>query len=280
MNATSTKLTTQHLSNRAIFRVTGNDAIRYINGQVSQDVNLASSELAVYSIVASFKGKVQGDFYLRIYDGELLIDACESQRESLLMRLDKYLIADDAEITDVSDEYQLYHVVGNADDALVSHSLASWDCARYGLAGKDYLCEKAYLYGSADSSEAWESYRISQQIPNWENELDQDILPPEAGLEERAISYTKGCYTGQEVISRMKSAGKTNRHLVGFSFDHAVETPLELFTEVGAEGKAQATITSACPSDSNGYIGLGYRTRKSEAISVFYDRDGNSYTVN
>ncbi len=275
----TTPLTIQHLSNRSIFRVTGNDAIRYINGQVSQDVTLASTELAVYSIVASFKGKVQGDFYLRIHDGSLLVDACEAQRESLLMRLDKYLIADDAEIEDVSDEYQLYHTLGAANDTVAANALGSWECSRYGEAGKDYLCEKTYLYDSADSSEAWENYRISQQTPNWENELNQDILPPEAGIEERAISYNKGCYTGQEVISRMKSAGKTNRHIVGFHFSNKIETPLELYTEAGAEGKAQATITSACPSETIGYIGLGYRTRKSEAISTFYDRDGNTYSV-
>ena len=275
----SSQLSTQDLSNRAIFQVTGNDAIRYINGQVSQDVNRASTELAVYSIVASFKGKVQGDFYLRIYDGKLLIDTSGAQRESLLMRLDKYLIADDAEIEDVSDEYQFYHVIKNADNDLISHALASWNCDRYGVPGKDYLCEKTYLYESVDSMEAWENFRILQKIPNWENELNQDILPPEAGLEERAISYTKGCYTGQEVISRMKSAGKTNRHLVSFNFENEVSLPLDLFTEAETAGKPQATITSACKNSSNGQLGLGYRTRKSEAINIFYDSKGNCYRV-
>jgi len=270
---------TQYLSNRAIFRVTGNDAIRYINGQVSQDASLASDALAVYSIVANFKGKVQGDFYLRTYNGDLLIDTSSSQRESLLMRLDKYLIADDAEIEDITGQFLLYHTIGEENSELSTNALAIWDCDRYGVSGKDYLCEKAYIYDQVDDHEAWERFRISQRIPCWDNELSLDLLPPEAGIEERAISYNKGCYTGQEVISRMKSAGKTNRHLVEFNFEKEVELPLELFTEVNAEGKAQATITSSCITDGNNFIGLGFRTRKSADISTFYDTKGNIYQV-
>ena len=270
---------TQYLSNRAIFRVTGSDSIRYINGQVSQDASLASDELAVYSIVANFKGKVQGDFFLRMYDGDLLIDTSESQRESLLIRLDKYLIADDAEIEDITDQFKFFHVLGNENTNLSSHSLADWNCDRYGTTGKDYLCEKKFLCEFTDSEESWERFRISRQIPCWDNELSLDLLPPEAGIEKRAISYNKGCYTGQEVISRMKSAGKTNRHLAGFSFKNKVDLPLELFADVNAEGKAQATITSSCVTDINHYIGLGFRTRKSADISTFYDTKGNMYQV-
>ena len=269
----------QHLSNRTIFRVTGSDAIRYINGQVSQDASLASHELAVYSIVADFKGKVQGDLYLRLYNGELLIDTSESQRESLLIRLDKYLIADDAEIEDITDEFELYHIIGDEQQDLTVNALANWNCDRYGVNGKDYLCGKTYLYDQTDSHETWEAFRVSQQIPNWDNELNLNLLPPEAGLEDRAISYTKGCYTGQEVISRMKSAGKTNRHLVKFRFEKEIAVPLELYCDPKAEGKVQATITSSCKTNSNDYIGLGFRARKSEAVNTFYDTEGNTYQV-
>ncbi len=126
----------QNLSDRAIFRVTGNDAERYLNGQVSQDVKLASESAAVYSIVANFKGKLEGDFFVRRHQGDLLIDTCESQRESLFSRLDKYLIADDAEIVDVSDEYHFCHVIGSCEHEF-SHP--NWECNRYGEDGTDYL---------------------------------------------------------------------------------------------------------------------------------------------
>ena len=266
----------QDLSNRAIFRVTGNDAIRYINGQVSQDVNLASENTAVYSVVASFKGKMQGDLYLRLYKGELLIDTSEEQRESLLMRLDKYLIADDAEIEDVTGTFHLVHTI---EKSRVDSALASWDCNRYGVPGEDHLYLKSDKLPLATEKFDWDSLRISHKIALWGNELTEDTLPPEASLEDRAVSYTKGCYTGQEVISRIKSAGKTNRHLVGFKFDHNIATPLNLYIDKSAEGKPGATITSASINDSGNRIGLGYRTRKHQDTEVFYDSEGNAYTI-
>jgi hypothetical protein len=124
----------------------------------------------------------------------------------------------------------------------------------------------------------FEQLRISNRIPLWGNELDGNTLPPEASLESRAVSYTKGCYTGQEVISRMKSAGKTNRHLVGIRSEVEMITPLNLSVAVGDEGKPAAIVTSACEIDGN-WIGLGYRTRKAAAISEFFDADGNVFTI-
>ncbi len=64
-------------------------------------------------------------------------------------------------------------------------------------------------------AEAVENLRIEQGIPRWGNELSESVLPNEAGLDKRAISYTKGCYLGQEVISRIKSLGHVNRQLRG-----------------------------------------------------------------
>jgi folate-binding protein YgfZ len=265
----------QNLSGRAIFRVTGNDAERYLNGQVSQDVKLASESAAVYSIVANFKGKLEGDFFIRRHQGDLLIDTCESQREALFLRLDKYLIADDAEIVDVSDEYHFCHVIGNSEHEFPH---LSWECDRYGEAGTDYLFPASENLPLATGDLKCEQLRISNRIPLWGNELDGNTLPPEASLESRAISYTKGCYTGQEVISRMKSAGKTNRHLVGIRSELAIITPLNLLVAVGDEGKPAAVVTSACEIDGK-WIGLGYRTRKAEAVSEFFDADGNVFTI-
>ena len=265
----------QDLSNRAIFRVTGSDAERYLNGQVSQDVRLATESTAVYSIVANFKGKLEGDFFVRRHQGDLLIDTCESQRESLFVRLDKYLIADDAEIIDVSEQLNLFHVIGESEHEI---SGSSWQCNRYGVMGTDYLLLSSEDIPEADENSEFEQIRISNRIPLWGKELDGNTLPPEAGLEDRAVSYTKGCYTGQEVISRMKSAGKTNRHLVGFSSEVEIKTPLNVSIAVGDEGKPAAIVTSACKIDDK-WIGLGYRTRKAESVTEFFDADGNVITV-
>ncbi len=265
--------TIQNLTNRAIFRIFGNDAERYLNGQVSQDVRLASETAAIYSIVANFKGKMEGDFYIRRFEGSLLIDTSECQRESLFLRLDKYLIADDAEIVDVSDEFNLYHILGDT-----GHDYPSWECNRYGVIGTDYLLPASENLPLGDEDFDWDHLRISNRIPQWGNELDEDTLPPEARVESRAVSYTKGCYTGQEVISRMKSSGKTNRHLVQFTFDKEIKVPCELFISSDTDRKSGASVTSICAHDDK-WIGLGYRTRKAEAIISFYDADENIATV-
>lgn len=275
MNTTPNLL--QNLSNRAIFKITGEDAERYLNGQISQDTRLASDKLAVYSIVANFKGKLEGDFFVRRFMDDLLVDTCGSQRESLFARLDKYLIADDAEIIDVSDEYHFCHVIGKCDHAF---SQAFWECNRYGVMGKDYLflASENLPLAIADADIEFERLRISNKIPQWGKELDGDTLPPEAGLEARAISYTKGCYTGQEVISRMKSSGKTNRHLVMFSSDIEINPPLNLSITIGGVGKPAAVVTSACEITGK-WIGLGYRTRKAEAVQDFHDAEGNLFLI-
>ncbi len=111
-----------------------------------------------------------------------------------------------------------------------------------------------------------ETRRILEGLPKWPNEIHPGMLPPEAGLEERSISYTKGCYTGQEVISRMKRAGKTNRHLVKLSLDKPL-IPTTAKLMIG--GKEAGIITSVASHIAKGEVALGYRLRKFEEHETF-----------
>lgn len=243
---------------RALFKLTGADAARYLNGQCSQDVNLATESSAVYAVVSNFKGKMEGDCYLRRYQGDILIDAPAALREDLFMRLDRYLIADDAELTDVTDSFDLVHSISEN---------GTWSVNRFGQDGSDSLVAK----GSATSTlsmDDLEKARISHAIPAWGAELDNDTLAPEAGLEARAISYTKGCYTGQEVISRMRSSGKTNRHLVLLTLDKALPVGTPLLCEGATTEKPAGVITSVCEIDGQ-QIALAYRKRKFQDVTQF-----------
>ncbi|MDA7907350.1 NAD(P)-binding domain-containing protein [Akkermansiaceae bacterium] len=122
------------------------------------------------------------------------------------------------------------------------------------------LDENAYL------SVPNETRRIIDGIPRWPTELYPGILPPEAGVEEQSISYTKGCYTGQEVISRMKRAGKTNRHLVKLSLDKPlIPTKAKLLVD----GREAGFITSVASHIAQGEVALGYRLRKFSEVSEF-----------
>lgn len=204
------------LRNRCVFRMTGGDRLRYLNGQVTNDVRNAAPGRALYACVTNAKGKLEGDVYLAPHpDGSSYwLDAPVELREALHARLEKYIIADDVEVEDVTDEVGIWHVLGWEDLATTGWSRRA---NRFGVEGWDVLGAKseAVLPAGIDAADpaAVEELRIASGIGLWGRELGPDVLPQEANLQERAIDFSKGCYIGQEVISRIKSAGKVNRVL-------------------------------------------------------------------
>ena len=111
-----------------------------------------------------------------------------------------------------------------------------------------------------------ETRRILDGIPKWPNELTPGLLIPEAGIEEKTVCYHKGCYTGQEVISRMKRAGKINRHLVKLSLDQPL---IPTTSKLISDGKEAGVITSVASHVNQGEVALAYRKRKFENINEF-----------
>ncbi|RYD29272.1 MAG: hypothetical protein EOP87_18580, partial [Verrucomicrobiaceae bacterium] len=120
----------------AILEFRGPDAVRFLNGQMTQDVKLATREAALPSCITDAKGKLQFRVHLTaMKDGVIWVTAPVGTAEELEARLTKYLIADDVEVTDNSGEYQLYHLVG-APVPPAGHSLARRS-NRYGVEGID-----------------------------------------------------------------------------------------------------------------------------------------------
>ena len=285
------------LSDRTKLRLTGADRVRFLNGQVSNDVRQASSETAVYTGVMTIKGKLCADAFVHA-DGEALVVDAESEvRETLLPRLERYIIADDVQIEDVSEAYGLLHLLDFAADVGSGHleslpaalgelgpSVRAVRCSRLGRPGVDLFFPSAieaevrarvHTAGfTLLNEDAAESLRISAGVPRWGAELDENTLPAEAGIEERAVSYTKGCYIGQEVVSRIKSVGHVNRHLHGLRaldnsplFPGMVLLPAEGSDAAASAAKPVGTITSAASSSGHGggaYLALGYVRRGSE----------------
>ncbi len=224
-----------NLSSRAKFCLTGADRVRYLNGQVTNDVRRAKADETLYACVTDVKGRIAGDVFIHATDDALLLDAEPGLRESLGLRLERYIVADDAELTDVSDEWQLWHVFG----AAVANGLKS---LRFGVEGVDVWLPAgtAFEPGCRVLSEAEvETWRIIQKVPRWPNELNTETFPPEAGIQERAMDFAKGCYIGQEVLSRIKTTGKMPRELIAFETAAVVHVGEELWAE-----KAVGKITS------------------------------------
>ena len=118
----------------------------------------------------------------------------------------------------------------------------------------------AFRFLDAASAEV---FRVEEGVPRWGRELTEEIIPIEANLEVRAIDYEKGCYIGQEVISRIKMSGQTNKRLCGLvSFRGAPLLTGMKLTATGAKSKEAGWITSATRSERLGReIALGYVKR-------------------
>ena len=126
------------LSPRTILRLSGPDRERYLNGQVTQDVRLATADQAVFSCVLDPKGRLAAVCHIREHEDSYLIDAPLDLREDLFARLDRYIIADDVELSDESDDWHLGHLVTRDAPEGNLH----WRCTRLGPSGFDLLARE------------------------------------------------------------------------------------------------------------------------------------------
>jgi tRNA-modifying protein YgfZ len=232
------------LSDRAKFTVGGADRLRFLNGQLTNDILNLQPGSAIYACALTAKGKLCADLFVGATKESLSLDAEAVLRESLATRLEKYIIADDVTLEDVTEAFGLFHLVdvegergggsedrgrvggyrrGDVEEIDLPRDVVRIVCNRFGVPGMDLwfpadqtamVMERLQL--SPIDPEGAENLRIEQGIARWGSELSQDVIPNEAGLDLRAINYFKGCYLGQEVISRIKSVGHVNRHLRGF----------------------------------------------------------------
>jgi tRNA-modifying protein YgfZ len=226
------------LTERAKFKVTGEDRFRFLNGQLTNDVLGLKPGSTRYACALTAKGKLCADLYVTSTAEALYLDTALILQSSLLTRLERYIIADDVLIEDVTDEFGLLHFLSrNVEERLkdgegLERAFASFskgsrlvfesESNRFAIAGVDLWFPSSAkssiletLKEAPLTSDVAENLRIERGIAAWGNELSENVIPNEADLQDRAISYTKGCYLGQEVISRIKSIGHVNRRLRG-----------------------------------------------------------------
>jgi folate-binding protein YgfZ len=257
------------LSGCAKFRITGTDRLRFLNGQITNDLREASETSAIEACILNAKGKTDAHIFVSASGDSFLVDAAADLRETLKVRLERYVIADDVQIEDVTDQFSLFHLLSQQSPALESGRIVSvrrfaepgWDiwvdAAQHGAS----LQELSLRWTLCDSDAA-EVMRIEQGIPRWGRELTQEIIPIEANLEQRTIDYQKGCYIGQEVISRMKISGQTNKRLCGLISmnDIPLQPGMKLVPPSTPGGKEVGWITSGARSERK-EIALGYVKR-------------------
>jgi tRNA-modifying protein YgfZ len=249
------------LSVRAKLRVTGADRIRFLNGQTTNDVRKAGAEATQESCMLNVKGHLDAHVFLSATPNHIWIDADQELRELLQTRLERYVIADDVTIEDVTDQFALFHLLADSEPK-ISGAKFCFRSRRLGIDGWDLWVEAARAEAMKSALAAdyramaegdWEILRIENGIPRWGRELTPAIIPPEANLAARAIDYEKGCYIGQEVISRMKMSGQTRQRLCGLTSEKTLAPGVELHAGTKVVGR----VSSACFSERiNTHIAL------------------------
>jgi folate-binding protein YgfZ len=258
------------LSGRAKFRITGTDRLRFLNGQITNDLRKAKETAAVEACVLNAKGRMNAHIFVSECGESFLVDTEPELRETLKARLERYVIADDVQIEDVTGQFSLFHVMSEQSPprehgriiGVRRFAASGWDIwsdpARHDPVSRQLLSNFVFL-----GPDAAEMMRIEQGIPRWGRELTDEIIPIEANLEERAVDYEKGCYIGQEVISRMKMSGQTNKRLCGLiSVDDTALRPGMKLAASSVAGKEVGWVTSATHSERIGKeVALGYVKR-------------------
>lgn len=274
------------VSDRGKLSVEGPDAAAYLQGLVTNDVEVLEDGTGCYAVLLNVKGRMIADMRILRDRERFLLDLERAPLESVLKAANMYRIGYRVEIDDRTETLALLaligpraHEISGAPGPLREHdfarvTIAGVDClavaADHGapgidlifpVQGRDRVRERLVEAGAAPVSVACaECLRVEAGIPRYGFELDEATFPQEAGVHERAVSYTKGCYVGQEPVARMFHRGHPNRLLRGLRLSAVVERGSELV----AEGKAVGMLTSVTESPVLGPIGLAIVRREVE----------------
>lgn len=291
------------LSGRGKLRMTGADRQNFLHRVVTNDVEQLGAGEGVYACMLTPQGKIISDMTAYVREEDLLIDVEPGMAGVLRDTLDRYALIDDVEIEEVTAQFGLIGVCGRNAEAclqrvvgpvnplpLCGHAEIDWNgvpvtVARSHRTGEqDYdvyvpvesadVIWKALLAGEGNGEggsgacvpigyETLEVLRVEAGIPRCTAELDDRVIPNEA-VKDRAVSFTKGCYIGQEPVVMMEHRGRPNRLLTGLVIEG--ETLPEQNAVIRKDGKDAGWITTAVHGRAvDGIIALGFVRRRSRA---------------
>jgi tRNA-modifying protein YgfZ len=261
-------------SERAKFVVKGGEAVVFLQGQVSNDVEALAPGSGCYATILNHKGKLRTD--LRILRGEdfLWLDTEAIGHAVLRHMLATYALGRDVQWEDLTGDHAILSLIGPGADDLApeapAHEEHAFTDSGAGLwvrtdLGIDVLCGtrradelRAELGVEEVSKEAAECLRIESGRPRLGIDMDSETMPQEAGINARAVDFEKGCYVGQETVARLHWRGKPNRHLRGLRLSE----PVERRTDILLGEKVVGRVSSVCVSPRFGPIALALVRRE------------------
>ncbi len=282
------------LSWRAKINVTGGHRVRWLNGMISNNVRDLQPDHGVYAFILNPQGHIQGDLYAFNRGDCFLLDMELAQRDKILQWLKRYIIADDVQLTDISDKLTAVGLTGpNSRQIMQGAGIDLPDLAHLQFSDhtwRDTLI--TVLHSGEEATDSWQIwttpdrlgpvwdalvnagakptgtsalnlFRIAKAIPQYGQDIRERDLPHET-RQMRALNFTKGCYLGQEIVERIRARGAVHRQFTSFS----VEGPLpEPGTKIQVEGKEVGEVTTSALLPLPGGdrpAALGYLRREAE----------------
>ena len=272
---------------RALLRATGSDRAEFLQGMLTNQIKTLAPGQGVHAAHLTVQARVVADMRVLVTDDEIWLDVPAQRRALLRETLDRYLVADDVELVDDDAIVPLLSLEGPRSSEVVTAvfglsleervPLAHVQYERFRIVNAGNTGERGVLvFGNADAAAAlWQRCREAGVVPvgmqaldvlrveagiAWcDRDMDESTLAPEVGLED-AISFTKGCYIGQEVVERVAARGQVQRKLVSLECDGG-DVP-QPDTKLVRDGEEVGAITSAVRSfERDGAIALGYVRR-------------------
>ncbi len=256
-----------------VLELEGGEAAEFLQGQVTNDVEALVPGEGCYAALLDHKGKLRTDMrVLRLAADRLLVDAEPVARGVLAHNFETYSLGRDVRSRDLTDDRRVLSLIGpaarghlDAEPRDSEHAFVEGERGLYVAThlGVDLIVAAGEAEGALElaprvSEETAECVRVEAGRPRLGHDMDATTMPQEAGLNERAVSFTKGCYVGQETVARLHYRGKPNRHLRGLRLSE----PAEHGAPIALGEKPVGTLGSACVSPTLGPIALALVRRE------------------
>jgi folate-binding protein YgfZ len=299
---------------QVVLLLTGRDRVKYVHAITSNNIQALEEGQGTLALLLNPQGRIQAELEIYALPEKLLVLSHAALRERTVATLKKYVIGSHVQIADLTDQMGSLAVEGPDAAAVIveTFGIAPRDLAEmsvrettfdgapcwlirrshFGVAGTEVVAGRAVLAalwtklltavrargGEPIGMEALQSLRLEAGVPWFPADFNDAMIPHEAALENTHISFNKGCYTGQEIIERVRTRGHVNRKRVGLKFSTA--EPPAPGTKLLVGGAEIGSVTSAAFSPAAGTaIGMGYVRREQFAPGSVVEFEGGTAEV-
>jgi folate-binding protein YgfZ len=296
---------------RAVFALSGPDRVRYLNAVTSGNIRDLAPGQSALGLLLNAQGHMLAELLTLALEDRLLVLGHDFVRQRTFETLDKFIIMDDATLTDESSQTGTLAIEGPKAPEILrevtgidlrqlpagAHAVAQLRFAggaipcrilrrsQFGLSGAELLLPREALAaawpalgaavrargGSPIGYRAIDILRLEAGIPWFGADFDEHRIPQEAGIESTHVSFTKGCYTGQEIVERVRSRGHVNRRLAGLAFSSA-EAPKPGTAIFGVAGSSDGSAPLMEPPEAGHVTSAAFSPLMGKAIGMAYLR--------